>query len=78
MNKFTPPKLLIESAKESPALSYVKRIGLFVYSIVRNSIIFVKNSVLGIPVEYYSIKGPGKYIMATQQPNRVMSRLFKI
>jgi hypothetical protein len=29
-------------------------------------------------VEYYSIKGPGKYIMATQQPNRVMSRLFKI
>lgn len=74
-NHYIPPKLLNESSTDAVALKYVKRFGLFIYSIVRNSLIFVRNSVLGTPVEYYSLKGPGKYIMATQQSNRVMSLL---
>lgn len=77
-NKYVPPQILLESKNDAVALKYLKKFGLFMYSIGRNSIIFARNSILGTPVEYYSIKGPGKYIMATQRPNRVMSRLLKV
>jgi hypothetical protein len=75
-NKYIPPKILQDSANDAPALSSIKRFGLLVYSIVRNSFNFVKISILGVPVEYYSIKGPGKYIMATQKVSE-LSRLLK-
>lgn len=73
---YIPPKLLVESKGDAAVLAYIKRFGLLVFSIVRNSIIFATNSILGTPVEYYSMKGPGKYIMATQKSNRVMSHFL--